>query len=391
MNVKRIYIKQICALIVMFILLSHAAIVFEHFLPLAIFFSAARYLCFICVAVVYLKQPKFSWFEGLWLIFFVWLLLTTILGRGVVAHVIGSAIDLSILMMMFNIYRDDLQILLKAILVVLSFYIYLNFLLLIKYPLGIWIDPISLNGYYLLSGNYNGMGARFICAMTTNLILIRYNKNVFYRFNFILLIVISFGSALIVGSMTTLASMLILLILWMCAKSKQHKKVVIAFFILYIVVQIVVVFTLSDLSNSKLVVYIVQNIMHKNLTFTSRSFLWANSADLIAQSPFLGYGFQDKVWNALHMNGPGAHNFVYTILLYGGFPLLILFISIIIYSIRRAYHSGETDNVLSYIFMGTNVLFFMMIFEYYTFFLIAYMILLINFYPEIRRNGIENG
>lgn len=372
--------NQLVLNLCVFILITHAVIVLDGFEWIAIISSALRYLVFLYLALRYMNRPMANRMDALWAVFFVMLTADTVMGHGKLAHVIGSGIDIAGLLMLFHLYKEDMLDLLKAITFSLSFYIYLNFYFMHLYPGGLWTDPISGNGYFLLSGNYNGMGARFLCALTTNLLIINTSRAA--KINFIALIIVSLICVLMVRSMTSTVSLLMLFGLWIMASLRGHKKLVIAFFIAYLLIQFFVVFTLSDLSKYTYVVDFVENVLHKNLTFTSRTFLWERSAKLIEASPWFGYGFQDKVWNAIHMHGPGAHNFVYTVLLYGGYPLLLLFIGVIVSALRQNIGYGNQRS-LSRLLLAVNTLFFMMIFDYYVFFLIAYLIILIYYYPVI--------
>lgn len=362
-----------------FILISHAVIVFDAFHLLDLAISALRYLVFFYLFIIFIRQSVDK-VHVYWLVFFIYLLLTTMLGHGSIANVIGPAIDTIILLMMFYVFRDNVTGILKAVTIALSFYIYLNLILLFLYPDGLWMDPISGKGYYLLSGNYNGMGARFVCALTTNLLICKNSLRA--KINLACLIVVSFVSVLFVRSMTSTVSIVMLLTLWIMARSRMHSKLVVAFFIFYVLVQLFVVFLLSDLSNITALVNFFENILHKDTTFTQRSFLWESSARLISESPWLGYGYHDKTWNELKLGGPGSHNFVYTILLYGGYPLLGMFVTIVISSLRRNVTLFGERN-LSYLLLGVTVFFFMMIFEYYVFFITAYLLTLIYYYPSL--------
>lgn len=376
--------KQVQLNCIAFILISHAAVVFDHFFWIDFGISMLRYLVFLFLTIRFLQKPYVSIFEILWMLFGVILSVCTIIGEGPIVNVIGPAIDIAVLLLLFHQYQEDLTYLLKAITLALSFYIYINLILLFMYPEGLWVDPLSENGYYLLSGNYNGMGARFLCALVTNMLIYRTSR--IAKINFYCLIVVSLVSVIFVKSMTSTVSLLMLMVLWLLAGHKKHKYLVIAFFIFYILAQIFIVFTLSDLSNYAYIAGFIENVLHKNTTFTSRTFLWENSAALISESPWLGYGYQTKVWNEIHLDGPGAHNFVYTILLYGGYPLLTSIILIILIALRQNT-SLTHQHSLSRLLLGVNTLFFMMIFDYYAFFLIAYLLILIYYYPSFAQEN----
>lgn len=366
--------------LMIFFLISHAVVVFDAFFIVDLMMSMMRYAVFLVVMALYLKRPSITRFDFLWCIFLFYLITTTILGDGILVSVIGPAIDISLLMMLFHVYPDDGRQILKSTTIALSFYAYMNLLLLFLYPNGLWIDPISGKGYYLLGGNYNGMGARFVMALVTNLMICKDSTKA--KLNFVCLLAVSLFSVLFVHSMTSTVSILLLLGLWIAARMRKRKLLMISFFALYMFIQSFVVFMLTDLSDTPYVANFIENTLHKNLTFTHRTVLWENSNRMISESPWLGYGYHDKVWNAEHMDGPGSHNFVYTILLYGGFPLLAIFITLVIAALR---HSSDylNDKRFCQLILGITTLFFMMIFEYYTFFIIAYLVCLIYYYPQL--------
>lgn len=379
----RISKTDILSVGLMFVLISHAVIVFDNFYFVDLCFSLLRYMCFAAVALFYIaSHPRITKFELLWTAFGALILFTTILGNGQLTGVIGPIIDIGLAMMIFHLYKNDLTPLLCAATIVFSFYIYLNLLLVLIYPDGIWTDPLSGNGYYLLSGNYNGMGARCICALITSMLYNKCTDNKLFRVNGILLYIASVFTVAYVGSATSTIGLLLLAILWGIAQTRKHRQTVITFFLFYVLSQTLIVFLLTDFSSSELIVRIIEDILNKDLTFTRRALLWENSSQLISESPWVGYGLQNKVWNDLHMDGPGSHNFIYTILLYGGYPLLLLFGSILIHTIWQTRLANNSTR--SALLLGINILFFMMIFEYYTFFLIAYLIILLYYYPSIK-------
>ena len=370
-----------------FILISHAVVVFDAFHLVDAIISALRYLVFLYILIAYCKHPRLNRYDVLWGLFVVYLLFTTVVKHGSIANVIGPAIDFSLLLMMYHVFRNDMRDMLRASTGALSFYIYLNLVLVILFPDGLWTDPISGRGYFLLGGNYNGIGARCVMALVTNLLIFADSRAA--KVNFACLTVASLATVILVGSMTSTVCILGLLAIWAFVQLKRHRLIVLSFFLVYMLAQLIIVFTLSDLTNASHLVDFIEIVLHKDLTFTKRTDLWANSAELIAHSPWLGYGYQNKVWNEEHLNGPGSHNFVYTILLYGGYPLLCLFIGIVITALRKILPLGKERQV-SRLILGVNMFFFMMIFEYYTFFIIAFLITLLYYYHQYSPQLVKN-
>lgn len=64
-------------------------------------------------------------------------------------------------------------------------------------------------------------------------------------------------------------------------------------------------------------VYIIEDVLGKDITFTNRTQLWDAAGKKFVESPILGYGFVDKEWYLANMESfaIGPHNFIYSILL----------------------------------------------------------------------------
>jgi len=78
-------------------------------------------------------------------------------------------------------------------------------------------------------------------------------------------------------------------------------------------------------TGSELISFIAENVLHKDATFTARTFIWQRSEYYIAAQPIIGYG-----WNTdlaiIRLHAYHSHNQYLTDLYYGGFPMLLLLI-----------------------------------------------------------------
>lgn len=284
---------------------------------------------------------------------------------------------------------------LKVITCVLLLFIALNFVLLLWRPTGLWLSDINGVMYFLLGGNYNNMGKAFFIAIITNMLLLRFlqqpatreaaMEHLFYRVTLVVTIALSLISLLIVGSKTSLVG--IVLIVGFGALLYVPRRIVrtcclTAFVALYFVLQIWAVF--FDMSTpSPKAEYIVEEILHKDMTFTERTYVWDRAKQLIRQRPAVGYGSHDLEWYMNDLNVLTTHNLVLHILLKGGWTALTAFIILIgmfhFRLLRRRQLAGASlqrwaDTRYILLFSMWTFL-FMMIFEVYTFFSLSILII----------------
>lgn len=355
--------------------------------------SLWRYLAFLITLVFFCRKPVIWKIDVVWALLGVWVLFTTVLRNGSLPLVIGPAIDIICLIMIFKLLQYDMEQFVQKATWILSAFCYLNVVLVILFPDGLWMNPESGKAGFLLGGNYNGMGPRCLVALATNMLCYRHGR--VYAVNFWFLYVVSVFTVLFVGSMTSSVCLVILLGLWGGAKwLKWRRGLIWTFFAFYMLAQIAVVFVSTNLEQYPVLKDFVEDTLQKDFTFTRRTVIWEECQRIVPQSPWVGYGVQDNEWNNEHIDGPGPHNFVYRMLVDGGFPLLVLCVLCIILSLKPAYRSN--DRRMCYLLLGINVLFFMMIWEFYPFFVIAYILLLCYYFSisslecQSRQGGIEN-
>lgn len=99
--------------------------------------------------------------------------------------------------------------------------------------------------------------------------------------------------------------------------------------------------------------YFIENILHKNLNFSTRTTIWESAIKNILKKPFIGYGFGDKGRLAINLNIHGgysfSHNIFLEILIEGGCLAFLLYICIhlIAGSKMRRCKESELMNVIN--------------------------------------------
>jgi O-antigen ligase len=270
----------------------------------------------------------------------------------------------------------DMRSSLKGLIIIFSALVYINGILLILYPDGLWVDPEWVgrgNPTRYLFGNQNQTG--FVCflAIATQCIYsFAYKKG---YFNLFLLLGVSLTSVLFLGSMTS--SIGIFLITGYIIFNRLFQKPkgwLIAFAVIYTLTFIFIVWYGNDIEQIKWATTFVEETLSKDTTFSKRTVIWANAVDLIKESPLFGYGIQNVEWNDTHLEGSGAHNLWVMLLLNGGWVMCISFILIVLYAVREALTAQS--KAISTAVMALCVLFVMAFFE-------AYNIIYIFLYLQI--------
>lgn len=263
-------------------------------------------------------------------------------------------------------WTQDIRSSLKGLIYIFSALVYINAVLLILYPEGLWEDPNWVdrgNPTRYLFGNQNQTG--FVCflAIATQCIYtFAYKKG---YFNLILLTIISLVSVLFLGSMTSAIGIFLMMAYMLCNRLfKYPKGWLIAFAVIYTLLFTFIVWYGNDIEQIKWATAFVEDTLSKDTTFSKRTVIWANAVDWIKESPLVGYGIQNAEWNDDHLEGSGAHNLLVMLLLNGGFVFCLSFLYIVIYAVREALtvHSKATTAAV----MSLCVLLVMAFFETYS-------------------------
>lgn len=277
---------------------------------------------------------------------------------------ISTTLDIFIIWTILRTFfanNDDFPV--KALTISLSLFIYLNFILLLLFPNGIWEGKeLDAAPRFFLGGNYNQMGKAFILAIALNSIYT--HRNAQLKKNLILLSAISVISLLLVGSKTSTVGVIILILFTLLPSAKLRSAGLLAFVIVYCVFQVTIVFQGNEVTNHYVVDF-VENVLHKDMTFTYRTDIWYQSVLSIAHSPVIGYGYQSPEWYEQEIGGVMPHNYVLSVLMKGGLILLLCTISNVLLAYRQyRKHNNYTHQIL---FITLFVMLFMQLFEVYSF------------------------
>lgn len=367
----------------MSVLVFQTVVGFGNFPPLAFITVILRYvsiLNFVLVTYLYVRQAQVSALDILTGVYLVLFVVSTLLSGTYISGAVHRCTEILTLLMTLSYYRHYMPLLLKTLAVTFSICVYLNGLAMILFPTWMLAADNEFD-CFLLGGNYNQMGGRMLPAIVFNLLCVPYSKK--WIASTVVLSIVSIVTLAFVGSMTSLTSLLLMLLCCLIP-SKRMLKMALAGLIAFVVLfQCLIVFSGEGLHDNRLMVYLVEEVLHKDLTFTYRTYLWDSAGRAFAQSPLLGYGNVDTDWYYVHVNAGaiGPHNFIYNILLQGGVSLLTVLAGIMYTCVRPIVRANSRPALLMAI--AVVVLFVMMLMEVYPF-LFLFMLLAIMFYfPQL--------
>lgn len=331
-----------------------------------------------------LRVSKYDLMVHLWWI--IWLAITFYNQSEVWLTTIFNWMNVTIFLLIGQKYwREDPQHSLKLLASVFSCLVYLNVVLLILYPDGLWIDTTWVgtgDSTRYLFGNYNAMGVVCLCALIVQSAYTFLSHRGYG--NLFGLILVSLFTVIFVGSMTSTVGLSLIVLYIIFHKQIKHPFVfIIAFFCIYIVFIVLIVFMGNSIEDYPAALQFVENVLGKEASFTTRTGIWIETIDLIMQRPWIGYGYQSVEWNAQQIGASGPHNLWLEIMMYGGIVAVGGFILLIFKSTSSVYHSNSYATIV--VGVGLCVLLLMSLFETYSMiliFLVIQMTYYTTYFPQ---------
>lgn len=344
--------------------------------------QACVILSFVLMSILCLKDMELTRYGFLYVIFSFFLFGISIIFSQDIKNCIYTMISILLSLLIFKFYNNNVRFIIYAFAIALSFCVYANFLHLITHPT-LWLIREEKEGSgYLLGFNYNQMGCRMMIALVTSAICSKFSKT--GKFNFIILAIVCVASLTFVGSMTSLSSIILFLTFCILPSAKLREIGILALFVVYLLFQTFVVCSGKGLENNEFAVYIIEDVLHKDITFTHRTYMWDSALKTIAKSPIFGWGYVNMDWYRSFMSSQasGPHNFILSIFINGGILLFSLFI-VIAYKSLCEMKSFFQERMGQILIFGTICLYFMALMEMYPYPIMMYLFILMFYYPYI--------
>ena len=241
--------------------------------------------------------------------------------------------------MLSEIYENDIFELLDVIYVYLVILLILNMICIMAYPKGMY-KLLSVEGYQenWLLGYKSSLQYYILPVYCIALIRVKYKEKKWFEYFVLLLIHIE--SFQVRNQMLIIGILLldILLIFNLCRYTKIFNSIT------YCLGAIVLNYLLLSMQilNSKTFMYIANEILHKNL-LTSRGRVWKITENWIRKSWIWGYGRVDnEVRYLMYGNVAHSHNQILEFLFQGGIILLGCYLLINVYIAQKLYKNKDT-------------------------------------------------
>jgi len=184
-----------------------------------------------------------------------------------------------------------------------------------------------------------------------------------------------------VGSMTASTSIILFLLLILIPYARLRRIAIFGILVSVVLFQVFVCFNGKGIENNNLIVWFVEDVLGKDITFTNRTHMWDSALRVITESPLWGYGFPTKIWYTTRMTSfaIGPHNMLLAMLIYGGIITFVLYLYFLIVSLFRAFRIRNywADCII----MGVSVLCLMMLMEVYPVNIAFTLFIIAEYYP----------
>lgn len=232
---------------------------------------------------------------------------------------------------LIDLYYDDIENLLKGLIINYELLIYLNFVTIILFR-----DTKGYEGCHYLLGYYNSM---MVYAYPAIAVATLYMQRLKKYVRPLILILISSLTILLGRGSTALGALIGTIV---CAafysllkKTKIDEKWIIVFLIAAVVLfNIFILFVYSG-GRFTLIDVFIEKILHRETSFTGRTIIWEAAIELISQKPILGHGCFTSVVCSNGFVASQAHNNYLNILVVSGIVGFVLFMLFIYETIKE--------------------------------------------------------
>ena len=294
--------------------------------------------------VNYIRKPKFFLGFSLVSLFYLSILLSTIINHGqTIQFLIITLIGIGFIAMTMHAFSSDklLDYVLHAFIIALEIYVVLNLITVILMPEGLYriygynLDWDS-NPAYLLGHRNNAI--EYFLPLIGLIGVKNIRNNQLLSPNFIFVIVVSLITSLLtwsVNAMLCIAFLILSLIIY-------NRKGIIGYKLPVLFVGgAIASFVLINIEMNPFIQDIVVNVFHKTTNMSGRTRIWAKALLSIRDSLIWGHGIQDNYYNYVRLTTVGStHNYFLDYLYWGGFVCLIIIILYVLY-INGIYKKSE--------------------------------------------------
>ena len=293
--------------------------------------------CIVCI--IYLRKLKISKFMLLVIIYeFIIVTSTIINGAEIFSSIIEAIRLISVCFIVEYGLKSNTKAVVASLIIILLTLVSINFITILRYPDGMYINEISTmkNNWFL--GNDN-VHIRFFLPLIIISIIYNYITGQRSKLIVIVSIIICTISIFIRFSATTVVGYALLIIYLLLFRYIKNIKII--NFKTYGIIYIISFFAIVIFRIQDMLSYIIVDTLGKSLTFTGRTYIWDNVIYYIKQKIFIGYGIESQKIRA-KKNGYAADVHAHN-------KILKIFSAIFIYSLyKKKYYNNPMYKIISF-------------------------------------------
>ena len=344
MNKKSFYVfifKSILYLCILapFFRVDSISYLFPQFLNI---FKYGRIISFLIIVIMFVIDKKISKIIIFILLYLLGLLTSSILNPSL--SLFESLIFISNIITLCMIcdygIRHDLKILLNSLIVILLTLSLVNLYSLFRYPYGMYVNAEGYVKNWVLG--YKNSLILYLLPLITFTSL----KSLIFKNKVDLLAIISFGvsllSILIVNSSTGIIGLGIITLYFIFRKFIANYSDIFNSNN-YAIAYLVAFFSIIVLRIQKFFSFLIVDLLHKDLTFTGRVYIWDSVFEYIKQRPLLGYGNLVFQYSS---NIISTHNAILDVLYRSGFVGLGFYMLIVFSTLYKLYQNRKNHIAL---------------------------------------------
>ena len=352
-------------------------------------YNVLQVLNFFIILIIFIKNNmKIS--KEIMIIFLLQsvLIVSTIVHNGEIVEIIINTVQIFAFSMIIEyLMKKDVKTFFKAITIILVLLVSCNLATILCKPEGFMVGYLK----EWLFGTKNNHFSIVLPTLSISYIYFKYIKQNKYNIMYIILSVISILTIFIMNSATSIVSIIFFYMYFVFINKKKNKIDMRKLTIVYIIIFIgVIVFQIQNNFS-----FIIENLLHKDLTFTGRTDIWSRAIRFIEKSPIIGYGNESNLVRTFKFSSKSSvhcHNMILETFYQGGILGGILFASFIGIVINKI---NKINNIKAYNFIVWTILtYFVALFtEVYSFEVIMWVFIILgnlNNIDAIQKKGELN-
>lgn len=337
-----------------------------NFIFLSKIYIILQILSGMTVIVLILIKKKYPTIINYILLFLIILLFSTYINDGNITNCLKSVLQIIILSLIVDYgIKNDTKTFLNSFEFLLFILSFINLITILIYPTGQYVNSTGYYANWFLG--YKNTHILFIIPLVLISISNSYFKFNKLRIRNYIVILMSIISTILVANSTGLVGLLIIILFVVLPKSIENSKIfnILNYFIVYILSFISII--LLRLQNC--FSFFIVNFLHKDLTFTGRTYIWDSVINAIKDKLMLGHGLVTFQYN---INVYTTHNSLLDLLYKTGIIGFASYILIIYKSLKELY-KYRNHKIAKFISIVVFAYFIMMLTEAYSYELIIFI------------------